>query len=209
MPRCPRRHPRRHSPAARQRGRAHSRGRRRWSGWLGRGGVSHSCACIGSPCLSYCVHGASIGSWAGCVLWAASTLGWPAPDMGAPPPSAPDDSDGGGAEEAQVGVPVPVPEGEAVARPAGCSVPQRACGAQGGGSVAPEAAALPPTVAPRWFGAQPLPHSRGALVAGGAAACDGAARGARLRGARPPASSRTPCTHATPQLSALRCMEVK
>jgi hypothetical protein len=148
MPRCPRRHPRRHSPAARQRGRAHSRGRRRWSGWLGRGGVSHSCACIGSPCLSYCVHGASIGSWAGCVLWAASTLGWPAPDMGAPPPSAPDDSDGGGAEEAQVGVPVPVPEGEAVARPAGCSVPQRACGAQGGGSVAPEAAALPPTVAP-------------------------------------------------------------
>jgi hypothetical protein len=23
--------------------------------------VSHSCACIGSPCLSHCVHGASIG----------------------------------------------------------------------------------------------------------------------------------------------------
>jgi hypothetical protein len=23
--------------------------------------VSHSCACIGSPCLRYCVHGASIG----------------------------------------------------------------------------------------------------------------------------------------------------
>jgi hypothetical protein len=24
--------------------------------------VSHSCACIGSPCLSHCVHGASIGA---------------------------------------------------------------------------------------------------------------------------------------------------
>jgi hypothetical protein len=24
--------------------------------------VSHSCACIGSPCLRHCVHGASIGA---------------------------------------------------------------------------------------------------------------------------------------------------
>jgi hypothetical protein len=23
--------------------------------------VSHSCACIGSPCLKHCVHGAAIG----------------------------------------------------------------------------------------------------------------------------------------------------
>jgi hypothetical protein len=30
--------------------------------------VSHSCACIGSPCLRYCVHGASI---AGREHWAA------------------------------------------------------------------------------------------------------------------------------------------
>jgi monothiol glutaredoxin len=28
-------------------------------------GVSHSCACIGSPCLRHCVHGASIGSGGG------------------------------------------------------------------------------------------------------------------------------------------------
>jgi hypothetical protein len=27
--------------------------------------VSHSCACIGSPCLRNCVHGASIGGGAG------------------------------------------------------------------------------------------------------------------------------------------------
>jgi hypothetical protein len=34
----------------------------------GRGGaaaVSHSCACIGSPCLRHCVHGASIGGGVG------------------------------------------------------------------------------------------------------------------------------------------------
>jgi hypothetical protein len=27
------------------------------------GSVSHSCACIGSPCLRHCVHGASIGGF--------------------------------------------------------------------------------------------------------------------------------------------------
>jgi hypothetical protein len=27
--------------------------------------VSHSCACIGSPCLRHCVHGASIGGGPG------------------------------------------------------------------------------------------------------------------------------------------------
>jgi hypothetical protein len=31
--------------------------------------VSHSCACIGSPCLRHCVHGASIGAGAAHGPW--------------------------------------------------------------------------------------------------------------------------------------------
>jgi hypothetical protein len=38
--------------------------------------VSHSCACIGSPCLSHCVHGASIGGGAQ-LRWAVPVANQP------------------------------------------------------------------------------------------------------------------------------------
>eukprot|EP01047_Picozoa_sp_COSAG01_P020067 COSAG01_NODE_1134_length_11558_cov_8.381360_11_plen_100_part_00 len=47
--------------------------------------VSHFCACIGSPCLRQCVHGASIGGDDGGGA-AARVLVLPARRQGAPPP---------------------------------------------------------------------------------------------------------------------------